>query len=153
MHTPNTVKFYPVAIYIMRTSLIPSLAVLSLGMYGSKFCLLSGISKGPQFWDDEVNWLIRKLRGKSFPSVIRRLAWAAIIFYVWHERFVESSKVSKDLLILIFKKANLMWGLRALSSLMLSHVLLSLPYVILGKLVLVFPLVFLDQFPNSFVHW
>lgn len=99
-------------------------------------CLLSGISN--QFWDDEVNWLIRKLRGKSFPSVIRRLAWAAIIFYVWHERFVESSKVSKDLLILIFRKAKLMWGLRALSSLMLSHVLLSLPYVILGKLVLVF---------------
>lgn len=44
---------------------------------------LCGISKANQSWDAKINWLIRKFSWKSVHSIVRKIAWEAIIYSIW----------------------------------------------------------------------
>ena len=37
-------------------------------------------------WREEVEWAIKRLKGKSLKSVILRVAWNAVVYFTWIER-------------------------------------------------------------------
>ena len=37
-------------------------------------------------WNDELQWLSSKLKGKSLIVHILKLAWGAFVYFVWEER-------------------------------------------------------------------
>ena len=47
---------------------------------------LCGLSREVARWDEEMSWAVQKLKGKSLISIILRIAWSALIYYVWRER-------------------------------------------------------------------
>ncbi|KAL4361754.1 hypothetical protein GQ457_04G001430 [Hibiscus cannabinus] len=47
---------------------------------------LCGLSRMMQRWDDELDWAIAVLKGKSLIVYILKLAWQAHIYLVWEER-------------------------------------------------------------------
>lgn len=81
-------------------------------------CFLSGISKASQTWENEVQWLIGKFRGKSLPSIIRKLAWAAMVYYILYLAREKLSSFPRHpkILTLSSRKSSLMLGLRPLNS-------------------------------------
>lgn len=42
--------------------------------------------KGLIFWSHRITWICSKVTGKSFPSTLRKLAFAASIYFLWQER-------------------------------------------------------------------
>ena len=48
-----------------------------------QFC---GLNKKVLNWSGELEWAIKKLKGKALISIVLRLAWRAIIYYIWRER-------------------------------------------------------------------
>lgn len=50
-----------------------------------QICSLSGISKVPEPWNAQIAWL-GKFQDKVFDSSIRKLAWAAMVYYIQKER-------------------------------------------------------------------
>ena len=47
---------------------------------------LCGLQREVYSWDVEVNWAIKKLKGKSLVAIILRIAWRAYIYGIWRER-------------------------------------------------------------------
>lgn len=37
-------------------------------------------------WEQELNWAVKNMKGKSLLSIVLRLAWAAFLYHVWLER-------------------------------------------------------------------
>ncbi|KAL4347898.1 hypothetical protein GQ457_17G004710 [Hibiscus cannabinus] len=52
----------------------------------SEVLLLCNTSRGSLNWDQEVEFGIKLLRGKSLIVLVLRLAWSAYIYFVWNER-------------------------------------------------------------------
>lgn len=99
-----------------------------------KVCLLS---KPLQTCENEVNWLIGKFSGKCFPNITWKLAWAAMVHYIWQERncrVFQGIQISPSLCS--SKKYILALGFKALRSSMLNPPFSLLLYAILGRLVL-----------------
>lgn len=44
------------------------------------------VFRHPWVWANELLWAIHNLRENSFATTIKKMAWAATISYVWHER-------------------------------------------------------------------
>ena len=51
-----------------------------------KIMEISGHSRAMTSWSGEFQWMIQKCKGKSLVSIILRLAWQALIYYIWIER-------------------------------------------------------------------
>ena len=47
---------------------------------------LCGQSREVTSWQGELQWAIQRLRGKSLNAVILRVAWHAVIYFIWQER-------------------------------------------------------------------
>ncbi|XVF52553.1 hypothetical protein PTKIN_Ptkin05aG0027800 [Pterospermum kingtungense] len=48
-------------------------------------------------WFDELDWAMKKLRGKALLSSLMRLAWRAYIYYIWRERNLRLyQEIAKD---------------------------------------------------------
>ncbi|KAL4318729.1 hypothetical protein GQ457_18G011770 [Hibiscus cannabinus] len=45
-----------------------------------------GINRAILGWDDEINWAIARLKGKSMHAFVLRLAWNAFIYFILEER-------------------------------------------------------------------
>lgn len=69
---------------------------------GSKYALAVAYLKLSKLWDEEILWLIEELCGKSCHTIIRNIALATMIYYIWHERnggvFQENPRSSSVLL-------------------------------------------------------
>ncbi|GAV60812.1 zf-RVT domain-containing protein [Cephalotus follicularis] len=37
-------------------------------------------------WSDEVNWMTGHAKGNNFPAMVRKLAFAAVVYHIWIER-------------------------------------------------------------------
>lgn len=44
------------------------------------------VNRTPRYWANEFIWAKHSLRGKSFCSIIKKLAWASTIYNIWRER-------------------------------------------------------------------
>ncbi|XVF10141.1 hypothetical protein REPUB_Repub07fG0157200 [Reevesia pubescens] len=44
------------------------------------------ITKRCSCWEDELDWVIRKFRGKSLLTTLLKLAWNAYLYFIWQER-------------------------------------------------------------------
>ena len=47
---------------------------------------LCGKQREVTSWDEEFQWIVKKLKRKSLASVIMRVAWHTIIYIIWAER-------------------------------------------------------------------
>lgn len=74
-------------------------------------CDLCGISKANQSWDAKINWLIRKFSWKSVHSIVRKIAWEAIIAFGLGG-IAGFSKESKGILQQLFIGSGLLLGLK-----------------------------------------
>ena len=47
---------------------------------------LCGLQREVLSWVEELNWAIKKLKGKSLISKVLMINWNAYIYYIWRER-------------------------------------------------------------------
>lgn len=83
-------------------------AVLSQEPDGSRsafsIVFLSLCRPGKMKWIGSLKSLVAT--GKCFPIIIRNLAWAAIVYYIWQERNCRVFKEFRDFQPMFFKKYN-----------------------------------------------
>ena len=47
---------------------------------------LCGLQRDVHDWSTELNWAIKKLKGRSLLTIILRVAWRAFLYCIWRER-------------------------------------------------------------------
>ena len=47
---------------------------------------LCGLRREVHGWAAELNWAVKKLKGRSLVSIILRVAWRAFVYFIWRER-------------------------------------------------------------------
>ncbi|KAF7130738.1 hypothetical protein RHSIM_Rhsim10G0214900 [Rhododendron simsii] len=71
--------------------------------YREYVCSSWAYLKLSKLWDEEILWLIAELCGKSCHSIIRNIARATMIYYIWQERnggvFQENPRSSSSVLL------------------------------------------------------
>ena len=45
-----------------------------------------GLNKMTRSWNEELQWVVRKIKGKQLINAILSVAWRAFIYHVWRER-------------------------------------------------------------------
>lgn len=51
-----------------------------------KVLILCAVRRHPRYWQNELLWATHGLKGNSFGSTIKKMAWAATIYHIWCER-------------------------------------------------------------------
>ena len=52
----------------------------------TKVLQMSGLQRKVLTWDQELEWAVKKLRGKALISNLLKIAWSALIYNIWRER-------------------------------------------------------------------
>ena len=47
---------------------------------------LCELQRAMQDWNTELNWTVKKLKGRSLISILLRVAWRAFVYLIWRER-------------------------------------------------------------------
>ena len=65
---------------------------------------LCGQSRRVTSWQGELQWAIQRLRGKSLNAVILKVAWHAVIYFIWQERNNRLHKNKNETVMHILEK-------------------------------------------------
>ena len=65
---------------------ISFLIAVSLELFGQQLLSFALFLPPHLSWGHQISWLIGKFTGKTFSNGLRKIAWAAMVYFLWQER-------------------------------------------------------------------